>query len=222
MRAGFWVSLTALALSGATAAQASVTIYDNRAAWEAAAGNATDTAIPDPFTPSDFLVIGAGQVSVEYDSVTYLQAAGFGSQQLAVYGATFTGGPALISSRNLADPGAPNIAITLPSSVTAFAMNYGNEQGETLNLDLSNSFTQSLTSAPGEYTAPGFFGIVDTDPFDEVFLTTSSGWLNVNQVSYTPALGLPSPIPESSTWIMMMGGLAALAALARCSRPRVI
>jgi hypothetical protein len=91
-------------------------------------------------------------------------------------------------------------------------MDYGNEEGDIVELILSNSFTQFLSSQPGEFTTPGFFGIVDTSPFDTVFLTASNGWLNVNQISFATSLSALPPVPEPSTWAMMMAGLAALVA----------
>lgn len=204
----------AMAVLVATSADAGVTLYADFASWEAAAGPVTTAGIQDPLTDPDFAILGAGDVSATYELVTYAQSLAFSDGQLINYGYGYTGVATMLSSRNQSAGGSPNILITLPKSVTAFAVNYG-DGSDFVHMILSNGYSQDLVSHTSDLTAPGFVGVVATTPFNTVQLTTNNGWLNVNDVSYDTSVGLPSPVPEASTWALILVGFGALVLAAR-------
>ena len=58
------------------------------------------------------------------------------------------------------------------------------------------------------YDLQGFFGVVDSNPFNTILLTSSDRVLNLNELQFGAAV---APIPEPATWVMLLLGFVGIA-----------
>jgi hypothetical protein len=97
---------------------------------------------------------------------------------------------------NSSPPGGVNdtLTITLPSSVTAFGLDFGTDGVDQASFSLSNGFSDTVASS--YYNAAEFVGFISNQPFDVITLSVPSpnGWgvLYVETASATP---LPAALP---------------------------
>lgn len=163
--------------------------------------NANTVTIPDP-SPNDFIFIGNGDASVTYAGVTFSQQAALSDGNFFNIGPLFSFLPAVLSSQEQTT-GVANILITFPEFVSGFSLNYGTFGGSDVTFLLSNGDTFTLGStASGDYSVPDFASDPPPSPFNSV-LITSPDLLNINNISYTPAV--PEP---SSLALLGLGGLS--------------
>jgi hypothetical protein len=187
-------------LLGATTANATVTFFSDFASFSAAAPTYETISIPDV---GDFLYIGSGDASVTYGGVTFSQSASLSNGNFFNVSFGFSGNRAVVSSQQQST-GVPNILITLPSSATAFALDYGTFDASDVTFMLSDGSTTSLPSiASVSYATSSFFGVIDTTGLTSVQLTEAdtADVLFVNGVS---------SVPEPSSWAMMLLGFAGI------------
>ncbi|HUD48240.1 MAG TPA: hypothetical protein VMR33_15515 [Candidatus Baltobacteraceae bacterium] len=189
----------ALGFSGSV--QASLTTYASDAAWSGAVGTQTTTTIPD-VAPGSYVYIGQGTASVTYGGVTFSQSGTLGNGYFYNIGSGYFGNTEAVLSSQEQSIGVANILITLPSPVTAFALNlgYGTFFGGSVTFTLGNGDTFTQGSEDNvNYTTPGFAGATDTAPFTTILVTTGDEGLNINNL--VTADGLTSPVPEPTTLI---------------------
>ena len=202
------LSMPVLALTlllGARSASAGVTTYPDFTSWSAAVSGVTTVTIPDP-APAEDIYIGTGNASVTYGSLTFSQSASLSNGNFFNVGFLFSGDPAVLSSQEQTT-GIPNILITFPNPVTAFAFNYGTFNGSAVTFLLSNGDSITQGSTGSGYAVPDFVGATDTTSFTSVLVTTPDTVLNLNNVSY----GSLVPIPEPASLSLLSIGIAGIA-----------
>lgn len=115
---------------------------------------------------------------------------------------------------------APDIlTITLPAAETAFYLDFTTLfASTTATFDLSNGFSTTISPTVTYPNTPEFLGFVSSDPFTTITLTVPSqqSWV-VADFGYGSWNGV-SPVPEPSTWAMLLAGIAALGFTARRRR----
>lgn len=205
----FRTFVVALAFAAA-GAFADAAVYTTRADWEAAVPGHVDETIPNT---GAFSLIGFGDASVAYGTLTYVQQAALGANGIMLnVGPGFSGqAPVLTSS----SAGVGNIRIDLPGFFKAVAFDFGT-QGSDILVKLSSG-SQFTAGVPDDdlYSAKGFLGLVDDAGFNSVLITTS-GTLALRNVSYGGET--TAPVPEPMTWALMLVGFGGLGAAFRARR----
>lgn len=194
-----------LALLCATTANASVMFYSDLASFTAVAPTYETINVPDVGlgTSGDgFDYLGTGDASVVYDSVTFAQSASLSNGNFFNVSSLFSGVRAVLSS-NEQTIGVPNILITLPAPVDAFALDFGTFLGSAVTFTLSDGATMTFDSTGDGYVTSNFFGVTDTSGITSVLVTAAGtdDVLSVNGVS---------GVPEPATWAMMLTAFAGL------------
>jgi hypothetical protein len=189
----------ALALMASGTVQASLTTYGGYGTWSSAVGAQTLTTIPD-LAPGYYVNYGSGNESVTYSGVTFSTSSALGNGTFYNIGAGYFGNPQAVLSDQVASSGVENILITLPSAVTAFALNYGygTFYGSAVTFTLGNGDTFTQASTGSAYSTVDFAGATDTSPFTTILVTSPDYVLNINNL-VTANIG--TPVPEPTTLI---------------------
>ncbi len=112
---------------------------------------------------------------------------------------------------------APDIlTITLPAAETAFYLDFTTLfTSTTATFDVSNGFSTTVSPTVTYPSTPEFLGFVSSEPFTTITLTVPSqqSWV-VADFGYGSWNGV-SPVPEPSTWVMLLAGFAGLGFAAR-------
>jgi len=206
----------ACALFSAVPSRADVT-FASYASWAAAVSGITDVTIPDP-SPDAFIFLGKGDASVTYSGVTFSTQAALSDGNFFNVGPLFSGSPAVLSSQEQS-VGVANILITLPTAVTAFALNYGygTFNGSSVTFALSDGFSIAQGSTGSGYNVGSFFGVTSDTAFTSVLVTSADPQgLNLNNVVYGTAA-----VPEPSAIILLVMMLGTLGLTFRLSRKRI-
>ncbi len=191
-----------------TAANATVTFFSDLTSFLAAAPPYETIAIPDVGLGTSglgFDFLGAGDASVTYDSVTFSQSALLSNGNFFNTSPFFSGVPAVLTS-NEQTTGVPNILITFPSSVDAFALDYGTFEGSDVTFTLSDGSTTTFNSTGDGYVTSNFFGVVDATGVTSVLITAAGP---TDNLSINGVAGV-ADFPEPSTWAMMLIGFVGL------------
>jgi hypothetical protein len=211
-----------LLFAGTLSANAGLVAYSDFASWSAAVpGGYTALSIPAPIpAPDDYpgsQYFGTGTASVTYSGVTFSTSASLGNGHFFNIGPDFEidpGVPAsngalpVLSSQQQDSGGFANILITLAAPAKAFALNFDTFYGADVTFTLSNGATPlTLGSGGNAYDLQGFFGVVDSNPFNTILLTSSDPVLNLNALKLGAAV---APIPEPATWIMLLLGFTGI------------
>jgi hypothetical protein len=168
----------------------------------------TTVTIPDP-SPNPYIYYGSGDVSVTYSGVVFFQSGTLSDSALFDVGPVFSGFPAVLSSQEQTF-GVANILITLPMSVTSFAMNYGTFDGSAVTFTLSNGYTTVLGSTGfNGYDVPDVFSVTSSS-FDSVLVTSPDFVLNINDIMYGT---LTTTMPEPGTLMLFGSGLLTLGSM---------
>ena len=224
MKTNSAVLAAALLLTGTVNATATAVGYADFASWSTAVvSGSTPLPIPVPTPASDDLphsqYFGTGTASVKYGGVTFSTSAVLGNGHFFNIGpgfevvpgdGAFNGTSPVLSSQQQ-DFGVANILITLAAPVNAFALNFDTFYGADVTFTLSNGEELTLGSGGNAYDLQGFFGVVDTNPFNTILLTSSDAVLNINALKLGAAV---APIPEPATWAMLILGFAGIGVLA--------
>jgi hypothetical protein len=203
----------------AETADAGLVVYTDSATWNANVSGISTVSIPDPGSgdgngPFGTDVLGVGNVSVTFGSVTFSTSSLLGNAVLFNIGTQFSGSPAVLSSQatDSGSGGQSNLLITFSGNEYAFGLNFGSLFGTEVTFTLSNG--DSFTATPPSnydfniygsgYAVPTFAGVTDTNPFTSVLLTTSIDVIdtvNVNNVS-------TANVPEPSSFVLLgLGGI---------------
>lgn len=196
-----------LALS--SPAKAGLVSYSDYTSWSAAVPAITSVSVPEPASGFDYF--GTGDGSVSYGGVVFSTSATLGDGNFFNVGFDFSGFPAALSSQ-AQTTGVANILITLPSSVTAFSLNFATFGGSDVSFKLSNGNSLVLSSFDTAYELTNFFGVAASSPFNSVLVTTTDTALNLNAFAFGNAV---PAIPEPSTWLLMFLGFAGIAGMRR-------
>jgi hypothetical protein len=209
-----------LLFAGTLNADAGLVVYSDFASWSTAASSYNSLSIPAPSpAPDDYTgsqYFGTGTASVTYSGVTFSTSASLGNGHFFNIGPDFeivpgkpaSNGALPVLSSQQQDFGVANILITLAAPVNAFALNFDTFLGFDVTFTLSNGGTPiTLGSGGNEYNLKGFFGVVDSNPFNTILLTSSDPVLNLNELKLGAAV---APIPEPATWIMLLLGFAGI------------
>jgi hypothetical protein len=209
-----------LLFAGTFNANAGLVVYSDFGSWSTAASSYTSLSIPAPVpAPDDYpgsQYFGTGTASVTYGGVTFSTSASLGNGHFYNIGPDFeiypgipaSNGPLPVLSSQQQNPGVANILITLAAPVNAFALNFDTFIGSDVTFTLSNSGTPLMLGSGGnEYSLMGFFGVIDSNPFSTILLTSSDPVLNLNELRLGAAV---APIPEPATWIMLLLGFAGI------------
>ena len=220
-----------LLFAGTSSAGAGLVVYSDFASWNAAVPSYTPLAIPAPVPqPDDYpgsQYFGTGTASVTYGGVTFSTSASLGNGYFFNIGPDFEivpGTPAsngalpVLSSQQQDSGGVANILITLAAPVKAFALNFDTFFRADVTFTLSNGDTLTLGSGGNAYDLKGFFGVVDSNPFNTILLTSSDPVLNLNELKLGAAV---APIPEPATWVMLLLGFAGFGLFGARSARRV-
>lgn len=160
--------------------------------------------IPDP-SPSSYILFGVGDATVTYSGVVFTQSSLLSNGQFFNVGPVFSGYPPVLSSQEQTT-GIANILITLPSSVSYFAVNYGTFEGSGVTFTLSNGYTTTLGSTGSGYDVPDFFSYSGS-PFSTVLVTSPDFVLNINNIVYG---SVERVTPEPGTLVLLCSGALAL------------
>jgi len=201
-----------LALGFASASMAQ-TFYTDYATWSAATTGVVNTTIPDPVDPIGFDSFGTGDGSVTYGGVTYsISSASIDPDSILFnVGPVFSQQPAVVSVQG-GSTSIQQLSITLPTFVTAFAMNFDTFNGSFLGI-FNGHGADTVSSTANGYDASDFFGMVDSVGFNTVTVTAfNEGVLNVNNISYGSA---QANVPEPAAWALMLLGFGGLGAMLR-------
>ena len=103
------------------------------------------------------------------------------------------------------------LTITLPSAVTAFALDFSALfANTTATFTLSNGFSTSVVA--NDYSDPNlgtqFLGFLSTTPFSTITLSVPAG--ETSWVVEDVTTGTATSVPEPSTWAMMLVGFLGL------------
>jgi PEP-CTERM motif len=201
--------VAALAFIGTTGAQAGTVLYSNFATYSAAVTGLTTVTIPDENPGTAYGTNGNG--SVTYNGVTFSQNPALSNGNFFNVPPEFSGASGAVLSSQEQTVGIPNILVSLPSSFTAFSLNYGTfDDSSNVKFLLSNGDSFTLSSIGNGYeTSGGFFGITDTTAFTSVLVTVGDpqNILSLNNVTYGSAI---SAVPEPATWAMMILGFVGI------------
>jgi len=195
----------ALLLAGILHADAALVPYADFGSWSTAVPGYNSLAIPDP-GPSGFEHFGSGSASVSYGGILFATNSALSNGDFFNIGSAFSGFPAVLSSQQQTQ-GVPNILITLAAPVTAFALNFDTFYGADVTFTLSNGETLTLGSGANAYDLKGFFGVVDSNPFKTILVTSEDPVLNINGLNFGAAV---APIPEPATWVMLILGFLGI------------
>jgi hypothetical protein len=210
-----------LLFAGTLNANAGLVAYSDFASWSAAvSGGYTSLSIPAPIpAPDDYpgsQYFGTGTASVAYGGVTFSTSASLGNGHFFNIGPDFeivpgtpasNGAQPVLSSQQQDSGGFANILITLAAPVKAFALNFDTFFGADVTFTLSNGETLTLGSGGNAYDLQGFFGVVDSNSFNTILLTSSDPVLNLNELKLGAAV---APIPEPATWVMLLLGFTGI------------
>jgi hypothetical protein len=210
--------------AGSVNATAATVTYTDFTSWNSAASAYTSLEIPDPASPLGYDFFGTGAASVSYGGVLFSTSAARGNGEFYNVGPTpiFSGsdGPLAVLSSQKQTSGVANILITLAAPVTAFALKFDTFYGSDVSFTLSNGYTVTFGSAANGYNLKSFFGVIDTNPFQKILLTSTDDALNLNALKIGSTV---SAIPEPSTWVMLVLGFVGVGLLAaRRSTQRVL
>lgn len=206
---GPWLAVALVLSYGGPRARADLTTYADSPSWSGAVSGAITVTIPDS-SPDPFTYFGTGTASVSYGGVTFSTDSAISNSSFYNVGSLFSGLPAVLSSQG-ASTGLEDILITFPVPVLGFALNYGTFDGSDVTFTLSNgdTFTQGSISG-SSYDVPGFAGATDlATPFTSVLITSDDFALDLNDVSYAPAV---TAVPELGGLPLCVMGVAAFIA----------
>jgi hypothetical protein len=217
-----FVAATAMVAVSAGAANAALTVFTSRAAFE--------TALSGGFTTETFNgVVGEPAFRTAPVTVGGLTLQGFGSsqfdrnfidQQPLQFGVFNVDGTAVVNA--VTALGTSGLTVTLASGVRGFGADFAAMQDGVFRTQIlfgSQAYTPSVTAG----NVVTFLGIVSDTPFTTVTfqsasVSTSDGFAFDNVTFGNVANGVPEP----STWAMMLVGFAGLAfASRRRTRPAI-
>lgn len=212
----FALPIAIAALILASPARAGLVSYGDFASWSASVPVRTSVSIPEPASAFDYF--GTGDASVSYGGVLFSTNSALGNGSFFNVGAGFSGSPAVLSSQQQTN-GLANILITLPSPVTALALNFGTFDGSIVNFKLSNGTSLNLAGSNTAYEVSSFFGVASSSSFNSILLTTADSALNINDLLFGTAV---PAIPEPSTWLLMLVGFAGMVSVSRPRKTRML
>jgi hypothetical protein len=193
---------------GAIPAHAAIVAYADLASWSAAAGSFNTVTVPDP-GPSGSQTEPIG--GFNFGGMNFTNPVG--NNNLFIVGPSFGANPPVLSDQAVNQGDTLSILITLPSFVTAFALDYGTFGGSNVAFTLSNADSVTLGSVPGGYGTPSFFGVTDTTPFETILLEsteTGFGGMHVNNLRGA-GIGQPAAVPEPLSLLLISAGLGLIA-----------
>jgi hypothetical protein len=196
---------------GVIPASAGMSTFADYPTWAAGVTGLTTVTVPDP-QPNSYIYFGSGTESVTYSGVTFSQSSTLGNGNFFNVGFLFSDNPAVISSQEQSS-GVANILITLPSPVTAIALDagYGTFEGSPVTFTLSNGDSVTQASTGSGYGTPDLFAAIDTTPFTSLLLTSPDFVLDVSNVEF----GDGAVTPEPSFYGVLGMGMAGLLFTAR-------
>ncbi len=217
------LTVTTLFGVGLQSTDAAVILYSDRAAWNAVVPSSTTIDFQSPAASELSSPPGFEQSLVSLNLVAGSDGA------LFLIAPSFYGTPIQILSSQQSSTGLDGLAIALGGNVTAVALDFDTLRcvnsrcllGETVSFGLSSgdTFTRMSVSTPNM----GFVGLTSSTAFDALTLTIHgtpgvlNGVLNVDNFSFGPRT---SVVPEPSTFVLLVVGLAGTAGYIRsCRRP---
>jgi len=210
---GLTVLLVAAILAPSTRAD---TVYPNLAAWSAATTGATSVTFGGIASPGSFVgyglagstTIGGVTFSSNATSSLFVIDAGFGGGGYSVLGS-----PASINAQTIS----PALDVTFSSPMTSVAFDVMNAPGSpgTPNIIISLSNGDSFVIGPGAQ----FWGITTATAFNQLSITsaTSPGSPTLGELWFGSAQN-SNAVPEPSSVLLLISGLAPIIALRRRSR----
>jgi hypothetical protein len=126
------------------------------------------------------------------------------------YGSTDLPAPYAVNS-TYTGTAADILTITLPSPETAFYLDFTTLfSSTTATFSLSNGFTTTVSPTVTLGTTPTFLGFVSNVPFTTITLSVPNGQSWVVADFGVGSWNGVSPIPEPSTWVMLLLGFVGL------------
>jgi hypothetical protein len=197
-------------LTGAAAvsnASAGTLVVDSVAAFNAATTGQT------PLNFNNVSTTGGGPNYASYPSITEgiatfaANPSPINANSASLYG---TSGVFITNSYQPGATTSDTLTITLSSSVTAFALDFGTDGVSSAAFSLSNGYGTEVTTQ-NSYTDLTFAGFVSSTPFDSIELAVANpnGWGVLD--FETAAAVTPTPLPAALP--LFAGGLGALGLL---------
>jgi hypothetical protein len=167
--------------------------------------------IPQP-SGGAFDFLGAGDASINYDGVTFLQSSSLSNGNFYNVGTAYSGSAAVVSSQQQS-VGVPNIKIALPYAVTDLSIKFGTFNGSDVTFAIAGGVSTMLPSTGSGYLALDVYNSGLQPLFTSIILSSSaSDILDVSSISFG------TPTPEPAAWATMVIGLGAVGAAMRRRR----
>jgi hypothetical protein len=102
-----------------------------------------------------------------------------------------------------------SLTITLPTSVTAFGLNFGSFDGSTVSFLLSNGFSTTIGTS-STFGTLQFAGFLSNQAFNTITLSLPSleGWIVSSVITATATTPLPAALPLFATGLGLAGFVA--------------